>query len=161
MICWWIWIFLSNLKNVHVWDFIPFGTLWRGQIKKVVKESQNKILLIFLIWPLEARAEFLEKISWVFWEIWRHQKDILKLTDLYRVYKMIQFQPKRIQFFPLLVFSMAFQCFIMEWATVQGTVYIRTVKLLTANIFKSGPMPTTWKFLDWPPLLPSCKLKTY
>ena len=32
---------------------------------------------------LEARAEFLVKISWVFWEIWRHSKDILKLTDLY------------------------------------------------------------------------------
>ena len=31
---------------------------------------------------LEAKAEILEKIV-VFWEIWRHQKDILKLTDLY------------------------------------------------------------------------------
>ena len=31
---------------------------------------------------LEARAEILEKNSVVFWEIWRHQKDILKLTDL-------------------------------------------------------------------------------
>ena len=31
---------------------------------------------------LEARAEILEKILLVFWEIWRHQKDILKLTDL-------------------------------------------------------------------------------
>ena len=30
----------------------------------------------------EARAEILEEISLVFWEIWRHQKDILKLTDL-------------------------------------------------------------------------------
>ena len=30
---------------------------------------------------LEARAEILEKVSLVFWEIWRHQKDILKLTD--------------------------------------------------------------------------------
>ena len=28
-------------------------------------------------------AEILEKISLVFWEILRHQKDILKLTDLY------------------------------------------------------------------------------
>ena len=33
---------------------------------------------------LEARAEILEKISLVFWKIWRHQKDILKLTDLYK-----------------------------------------------------------------------------
>ena len=32
---------------------------------------------------LEARAEILEKISLVFWEIWRNQKDILKLTDIY------------------------------------------------------------------------------
>ena len=31
---------------------------------------------------LEARAEILEKISLVVWKIWRHQKDILKLTDL-------------------------------------------------------------------------------
>ena len=29
---------------------------------------------------------------------------------------------------------------------------------LTANIFESGPMLTPWKFLDRPPLLPSCKL---
>ena len=28
-------------------------------------------------------AEILEKISLVFWEIWRHQRDILKLTDIY------------------------------------------------------------------------------
>ena len=31
---------------------------------------------------LEARAEIMEKKSLVFWEIWRHQKDFLKLTDL-------------------------------------------------------------------------------
>ena len=31
---------------------------------------------------LEARAEILEKITLAFWEIWRHQKEILKLTDL-------------------------------------------------------------------------------
>ena len=29
---------------------------------------------------------------------------------------------------------------------------------LTANIFESGPMPTSWKFLNSPPLLPSCEL---
>ena len=28
---------------------------------------------------------------------------------------------------------------------------------LTANIFESGPIPTPWKFLAGPPLLPSCK----
>ena len=33
---------------------------------------------------LEARAEILEKISLVFWSKRWHQKDILKLTDLYR-----------------------------------------------------------------------------
>ena len=32
---------------------------------------------------LEARVEIFTKILLVFWEIWRHQKDILKLTDLY------------------------------------------------------------------------------
>ena len=31
---------------------------------------------------LEASAEILEKNSLVFLEIWRHQKDILELTDL-------------------------------------------------------------------------------
>ena len=28
-------------------------------------------------------AEILEKISLVFWKVWWHQKDILKLTELY------------------------------------------------------------------------------
>ena len=27
---------------------------------------------------------------------------------------------------------------------------------LTANISESGPMPTPWKFLDSPPVIPSC-----
>ena len=40
-----------------------------------------KIFWFYLF--LEAKAEILEKISLVFWEIWRHQKDILKLIDLY------------------------------------------------------------------------------
>ena len=31
---------------------------------------------------LEASAEILEKITLGFWDIWRHQKDILKLADL-------------------------------------------------------------------------------
>ncbi len=30
---------------------------------------------------LEATAEILTKIALIFWSIWRHQKDILKLTD--------------------------------------------------------------------------------
>ena len=34
---------------------------------------------------LEARAEILEKNCGVFWGIWRHQKDILKLSDLYAI----------------------------------------------------------------------------
>ena len=45
------------------------------------KKVYVKILGTELI--LKARAEILEKIAWVFWEIWRHQKDILKLTDHY------------------------------------------------------------------------------
>ena len=31
-----------------------------------------------------------------------------------------------------------------------------TQKSLTANIFKSGPMPTPWKFLDSFSVIPSC-----
>ena len=45
-------------------------------------------LLHYFFWFdlfLEARAEILEKKSLVFWKIWRHQKDILQLTDLYNV----------------------------------------------------------------------------
>ena len=33
---------------------------------------------------LEARAEILEKISLLFWKKFWHNKDILKLTDLYK-----------------------------------------------------------------------------
>ena len=33
---------------------------------------------------LEAKAEILENFSLVFWEIWRQQKDILQLTNLYK-----------------------------------------------------------------------------
>ena len=39
---------------------------------------------------LEARAEILENFSLIFWEIWKHQKDILKLTDLYEENSMNQ-----------------------------------------------------------------------
>ena len=35
---------------------------------------------------LEAWAEILEKISLVFWEIWRHRKEFLKLADLYQMF---------------------------------------------------------------------------
>ena len=55
-----------------------------------MSESQNKILQLavysaIVFWYdlfLEDRAEILEKMSLFFGEIWRHQKDILKLTDL-------------------------------------------------------------------------------
>ena len=58
-----------------------------------MEESQDKILQLVVhmykvplfFWFdlfLKARAEILEKISRIFWEIWRDQKDILKLTDL-------------------------------------------------------------------------------
>ena len=43
------------------------------------------LTFLHLVWFdlfLEARAEILEKKSLVFWKIWRHQKDILKSTDL-------------------------------------------------------------------------------
>ena len=35
---------------------------------------------------LEARAEILTKLSLIFWSIWRHQKDISKLTLGQKVY---------------------------------------------------------------------------
>ena len=41
---------------------------------------------------LEARAEILETNLLVYWEIWRHQKDILKLTDLYQAFLKAQNQ---------------------------------------------------------------------
>ena len=59
---------------------------------KSKKESQNKIIQLdsgtykkcpyFFWFDLEARAEILAKISLLFGDIWRHQKDILKLSDL-------------------------------------------------------------------------------
>ena len=51
-----------------------------------MQESQNKILQLFsgrFDLFLEIKAEILEKISLVFWKIWRHQNDILKSTDHY------------------------------------------------------------------------------
>ena len=41
---------------------------------------------------LEARAEILEKNLLVFWSKWWHQKDILKLTDLYPICQYFIFQ---------------------------------------------------------------------
>ena len=41
---------------------------------------------------LEARAEILEKILLVFWSKRWHQKDILKLTDLYSSYTLLKTQ---------------------------------------------------------------------
>ena len=64
----------------------------RGQIfYEVAYEVKTQIggfyfdSLSLLFWFdlfLEPRVEILEKISLVFWKIWRHQKDILRLTDL-------------------------------------------------------------------------------
>ena len=31
-----------------------------------------------------------------------------------------------------------------------------SIRILTANIFESGPMPTPWKYLDSLPVIPSC-----
>ena len=45
----------------------------------------------FLIWPLlKGWAEILKKKSLVFWEIWRQQKDISKLTDLSQKPKLVK-----------------------------------------------------------------------
>ena len=45
---------------------------------------------------LEASAEILTKIVLLFWSIWRHQKDISKLTDLYhKVYFLSKWQQNR------------------------------------------------------------------
>ena len=51
----------------------------------VSTNQYNKVPLFF--WFdlfLEARAEILKKISLAFWSKRWHQKDILKLTDLYK-----------------------------------------------------------------------------
>ena len=67
--------------------------LWpikRGQIKKIVEESNKNPPISSIKWPyffwfdlfLEARAEILEKFSLVRLSKRWHQKDILKLTDL-------------------------------------------------------------------------------
>jgi hypothetical protein len=84
-------VFLGKRKYTRkLSGFLP-KPLKRGQIKKIralytVIGGFYFYYLKLLFWFdlfLEARAEILEKIPLVFWEIWRHQKDILKLTDLY------------------------------------------------------------------------------
>ena len=53
-------------------------------IFKELNINQLKYQFIFLFnFFLEARAGILTKISLVLWSIWRHQKVIFKLTDLY------------------------------------------------------------------------------
>ena len=46
-------------------------------------DQLNEGLIFLFDLFLEARAEILENFLLIFWKIWRHQKDILKLTDLY------------------------------------------------------------------------------
>ena len=38
-VCWWIWIFLSFLRKLHVKDFIPIGTLCNGQAHHLWQET--------------------------------------------------------------------------------------------------------------------------
>ena len=83
---------ISQKNNKFFPGFLPYP-LKRGQIKKIsALYTANWRILFWLSYTtfwfdlfLEARAEILEKISLVFWEIWRHQKDILKSTDLYYI----------------------------------------------------------------------------
>ena len=44
------------------------------------------------------------------------------------------------------------------WAAYVGWEIKSKQMHLTATNFESGPMPTPWKILAGPPLLPSCKL---
>jgi hypothetical protein len=72
----------SNLpKNQRIFfkDFCP--SLWK-EVKSGWFYFDSLTLLFWFNIFLEARAEILKKLL-VFWEIWRHQKDILKLTYLY------------------------------------------------------------------------------
>ena len=77
----------QKTNNIFCKELLPLP-LKRGQIKKLMWESQNKILQLlsgikcWFDFFLEARPEFLEKILLVFRKIWRHQMDILKLIDL-------------------------------------------------------------------------------
>ena len=69
--------------------FLP-SPLKRGQTKKkgqfipLIEGFYFDSLTLLFWFDLfsEARAEILEKNLLVFWKTWRHQKDILKLTDL-------------------------------------------------------------------------------
>ena len=47
--------------------------------------------------------------------------------------------------------------FIAKLKKDYWSMYLLCTIHLTANIVESGPMPTPWKFLAGPPLLPSCK----
>ena len=56
-----------------------FGFIW-----PLIEEFYFEFSTLFFWFDLllEARAEILDKISLVFWESWRQQKDFLKLNDL-------------------------------------------------------------------------------
>ena len=61
---------------------------------------------------LEARAEILTKFSLVFWSIWRQQKDISKLTDLY----LFEFHKGRHQQKWIhLLFYTIWQVYLLSW----------------------------------------------
>ena len=87
-------LFFSSDPNVYETNKTSKIFLWISALASKKKLNQkllkpntpnlyNKVPLLFwLDLFLEARAEILEKISLVFWEIWRHRKDISKLTAL-------------------------------------------------------------------------------
>ena len=55
-------------------------TMWNENFQLFVAYLQ----LVFFWFDLflEANAEIPKKVSMIFWETWRHQKDISKSTDL-------------------------------------------------------------------------------
>ena len=83
-------VFKSSKKNNEMVSSISalVSKKWWNQKSSVRGSKLNppssgiKCPLFLFDLFLEARAEILEKIHWIFWKIWIHQKDVLKLIGL-------------------------------------------------------------------------------
>ena len=79
-----IWLILTNetIQQMTKKYSYNFFVLIASRLKPPKNSDFLKVSHFKLSFWLEARAEILETISLIFWGIWRHQEDILKLTDL-------------------------------------------------------------------------------
>ena len=83
-------IFLSGTKCLWLPQNVNKFLVWHKKFGRaqnilgpVKGQGINTLVFIFLIWTiLDAGAEILQKVWFVFWEIWRYQNSLLRLTDI-------------------------------------------------------------------------------